>query len=186
LPDDRAAQTPVKIYIKTVIHHPEQQVTEDQANEFEKDHLYRANSEAELTSSSSPTMSSQASTAPETYELITFGQYQETQTAAYLRYQEVLEVGTVNTTVKITNDEMLILRSGALKMRMVFRPGKPVSGTYHSPHGFMEIVTEAQNFTHHHNHKSNEGHITLKYDLSMQETLAGTYHLDIKYEEERK
>nr|WP_318506747.1 DUF1934 domain-containing protein [Bacillus sp. T3] len=124
MPDDRAAQTPVKIYIKTVIHHPQQQVTEDQANKFESENQYRANSE-EFTSSSSPTMPSQASTQPETYELITFGQYQETQTAAYLRYQEVLEVGTVNTTVKITNDEMLILRSGALNMRMVFRPGSP-------------------------------------------------------------
>lgn len=185
MPDDRAAQTPVKIYIKTVIHHPQQQEAEEQVNEIENDNQHRTNS-PELPSSLTPTTLSQESAEPETYELITFGQYQETQTATYLRYQEALEVGTVNTTVKITNDEMLILRSGALKMRMVFRPGKPVSGTYHSPHGYMEIVTEAQNFTHDYNNKSNKGHITLKYDLSMQETLAGTYHLDIKYEEERK
>lgn len=155
MPDDRAAQLPVKIYIKTTVYHP----SED---------------------------SSLASVAPETYELIVFGQYQETSTAAYLRYQEAMEVGAVNTTVKITEDELLILRSGALKMRMVFRCNKPVSGTYHSPHGYMEIVTEAHAFAHNHNTKTNEGNIALQYDLSMQETLAGTYQLEIKYEEERK
>ncbi|WP_187118987.1 DUF1934 domain-containing protein [Bacillus marasmi] len=151
--EHRASQTqiPVKLYIKTVIYHPE-------------------------------------STEPEKYELIVFGQYQRTATASYLRYQEVLEAGTVNTTVKIAHNdrEMMILRNGAIKMRMVFRPNTPVSGTYHAPHGYMEIVTEAKSFAHEHNNNTNEGTIKLKYDLSMQETLAGTYNLEIKYKEERK
>jgi uncharacterized beta-barrel protein YwiB (DUF1934 family) len=149
LPENRAPQIPVKLYIKTVINH-----------------------------SDSP--------EPENYELIVFGQYQKTNTAAYLRYEEILDGGKVNTTVKIAQDEILILRSGAIKMRMVFRPGLPVSGTYHSQHGYMEIVTEAKSMHHGHNDLTNEGIINLTYDLSMQENLAGTYKLDIKYKEERK
>lgn len=149
----RAPQTqiPVKLYIKTVIYHPE-------------------------------------STEPENYELIVFGHYQRTQAATYIRYQEVLDEGNVNTTVKIAHDdeEILILRNGAIKMRMVFRPNKPVSGTYHAPHGYMEIVTEAKSFAHEHIDETNAGTIKLKYDLSMQETLAGTYNLEIKYKEERR
>ncbi|MGJ7920699.1 DUF1934 domain-containing protein [Neobacillus sp. LXY-4] len=122
----------------------------------------------------------------ETYELTAFGRYQQTATASFLRYEEAMEVGPVNTMIKMAENEVLILRNGAVKMRMVFRKGLAVSGTYHSPHGLMEIITEAKSIDHSHNKETNEGMINLHYDLSMQATLAGTYHLEIKYEEERK
>ncbi|NMD70023.1 DUF1934 domain-containing protein [Bacillus sp. DNRA2] len=125
---------------------------------------------------------------PENFELILFGHYQHTANATYLRYQEVMDVGTVNTTIKLSHndDEMVILRNGAMKMRMVFRPNKQVSGAYHTENGYMEIVTEAKSFAYQHNDQTNEGTINLTYDLSMQEILAGTYNLEIKYKEERK
>jgi uncharacterized beta-barrel protein YwiB (DUF1934 family) len=140
-------QIPVKIYIKTMVHHGGDK---------------------------------------ETYELTAFGRYQKTATAAYLRYEEAMDVGMVNTTVKITEKDMLIIRNGAVKTRMVFRPGQAVSGTYHSPHGLLQMVTEAKSFEHSHDNETNDGIIKLHYDLSIQATLAGTYHLEIKYEEEQK
>lgn len=123
----------------------------------------------------------------ETYRLTAFGQYQQTATAAYLRYEEVMDgdVGNVKTTIKVSETETLILRNGAVKMRMVLRPGIEVSGTYHSPHGIMETVITAQEIDHSFNGQTNEGIINLTYDLNVQGTLAGTYHLEIKFKEEQ-
>lgn len=123
---------------------------------------------------------------PEVYELIASGNYQKKASAAYLRYDEAMDVGTVNTTVKVTERDLLILRNGPVKMRMVFQPGQAVSGTYHSPHGLLEIITEADSLESFHNDQTNEGFINLQYNLTMQDTMAGTYQVEIKYKEEGK
>ena len=121
----------------------------------------------------------------ETYKLTAFGSYQQTATAVYLRYEEEMDVGNVKTTVKVSDTETLILRNGAVKMRMVLRPGIEVSGTYHSPHGIMETIITTHKIDHSFNQQTNQGIINLTYDLSMQGTLAGTYHLEIKFKEEQ-
>lgn len=122
----------------------------------------------------------------ETYELIAFGRYQKTDSAQYLRYEEAMEVGNVNTTLKITEEEMLILRNGPVKMRMTFRLGQPISGTYSTPLGFMEIVTEAKKLHYSINETERAGTVSLKYDLTVQGALAGTYQLEINFKEEGK
>ena len=92
---------------------------------------------------------------PEVYELVAFGSRQKKASSTYLRYEEAMDVGNVSTTVKLSDGEMLILRNGAVKMRMVFQPDKAIPGTYHSPHGLLEIVTEAKRLESFHNDQTN-------------------------------
>src|SRR4051794_28246418 len=54
----------------------------------------------------------------ETYELITFGHYYKKTKSVFLRYEEFVEEGTINTVVKISDQEGSIIRSGAVKMRI--------------------------------------------------------------------
>ena len=66
----------------------------------------------------------QNGTEKETYELITFGYYVKKTKSVFLRYEEFLEEGTINTIVKISGQEGSILRTGAVKMRIPFQQNK--------------------------------------------------------------
>lgn len=122
----------------------------------------------------------------EIYELTVFGRYQKTDSASFLRYEEVVEAGTVTTTVKITEEGALILRSGALKMRMTFRENQTITGTYQSPYGTLQTEAITKQLEHSYHPHTKEGHLELLYDLIIQGSQAGTYHLTITYKEEAK
>lgn len=116
----------------------------------------------------------------ETFELVVFGRAYHKGDAFFLRYEEVLEEGTVRTIVKVANEEALILRSGAVKMRLPFRLNKILRGSYEMPFGTFETSTMARRIEH------IEGLIDIVYDFTMQGTPAGTYHLEITFQEDKK
>lgn len=122
----------------------------------------------------------------ETYELITFGEYIRKSSSSYLRYEEVTEEGSIQTTVKIAEREGSILRNGAVKMRLPFQKNKYLSGSYETPYGTLEMGTKTSRISHEFNESIRKGEIDLLYDLKMQGTHAGTYHLLISFEEEKR
>ncbi|KHD86725.1 DUF1934 domain-containing protein [Heyndrickxia ginsengihumi] len=118
----------------------------------------------------------------ETIELILFGRYYEKGNAAFLKYDEVLEEGTVHTIIKIAEDGALILRSGALKMRLSLQTNEQRNGSYESQFGTFLLQTKAKEICHQ-QMRENNGAISLKYELHMQAKTVGTYNMTIKYEE---
>jgi uncharacterized beta-barrel protein YwiB (DUF1934 family) len=64
----------------------------------------------------------------ETFELMVFGTYFEKGNAAYLRYEEAVEEGSVRTIVKMAQNVALILRGGAIKMRLPFELNRKLNG----------------------------------------------------------
>ncbi len=115
-------------------------------------------------------------------ELIVFGSYHKKERAAYLQYEEVLEeVGTVRTIVKVSDEEMLILRSGAIKMRLSFRLQEKLRGSYEVPMGAFETATLAQKMEYY-SDEQGSGEIDLVYDFEMQGNDAGRFHLKILFE----
>ncbi|MEH7115844.1 DUF1934 domain-containing protein [Neobacillus vireti] len=114
----------------------------------------------------------------ETIELKVFGRYFEKDGAAFLKYEEVLEEGTVRTIVKITPGEALILRGGAVKMRLPFKLHKKLRGSYEMPFGVFETMTMTRRLEH------SMGLIDILYDFTMQGSPGGTYHLEITFQEE--
>ncbi len=119
----------------------------------------------------------------EAFELTTFGRYYEKNESIFLQYEEVIEEGTVKSIVKVSKKEALILRSGAVNMRMVFEEDKKHAGRYETPFGIMRIETMTKRLDH--QVGSNTGSMDILYDLHMQGALAGTYHLEISFEEEK-
>jgi len=116
----------------------------------------------------------------ETFELTVFGRYYQKDQASFLQYEEVLEEGTVRTIVKVAKDEALILRGGAVKMRLPFRLHKTLRGSYEMPFGTFETLTMAKRIEH------TDGLIDILYDFTMQGSPAGTYHLEITFQEDQK
>ncbi|MDQ0200906.1 YwiB family protein [Neobacillus ginsengisoli] len=116
----------------------------------------------------------------DSFELTVFGRYYKKNNAAFLQYEEVTEEGSVRTIVKTAADEALILRSGAVKMRLPFRLHKKMKGSYEMPFGRFETTTTAKKIEH------SDGSIDILYDFALQGSQAGTYHLEITFQEDKK
>lgn len=122
----------------------------------------------------------------ETFELTTFGRYYRKASSSYLQYDEVMEEGDVHTTVKISGNEVLILRSGAIKMRLHFLLNKKTPGNYKTPFGLLETSALTKRLDTDFSEEKQEGHVDLLYDMAIQGSNAGTYHMTINYKEEAK
>jgi uncharacterized beta-barrel protein YwiB (DUF1934 family) len=116
----------------------------------------------------------------ETFELTVFGRYYKKGDASFLQYEEVMEEGSVRTVVKVAGDEALILRSGAVKMRLPFKLHKEVTGSYEMPFGRFLATTIAKRI------KLADGLIDILYDFALQGSPMVTYHLEISFQEEKK
>jgi uncharacterized beta-barrel protein YwiB (DUF1934 family) len=120
----------------------------------------------------------------DSFELVSFGQYYEKGDAFFLKYDEVQEEGTIHTIVKITDTQALILRSGAVKMRMVFNEEEEMNGSYESELGTLLLTTKTKKLTHTKNLTKAEGDFNLSYELNMQGSPVGDYEMSIHFKEE--
>lgn len=121
----------------------------------------------------------------ETYELVTFGHYYKKTSSVFLRYEEVLEEGKIQTVVKISGQEGSLLRSGAVKMRIPFQKNKRLTGSYETPYGLFELSTVTSKIQHSFDEEFKKGEFSFLYRLTMQGSDAGTYQLTIRFEEEQ-
>jgi uncharacterized beta-barrel protein YwiB (DUF1934 family) len=119
----------------------------------------------------------------ETFELMVFGTYFEKGNAAYLRYEEAMEEGSVRTIVKMTPDEALILRGGAVKMRLPFEVNRTLNGSYEMPLGQFATETMAKRIDY--SYENGKGRFRVLYDFSMEGAPTNTYELEIAFQEEK-
>jgi uncharacterized beta-barrel protein YwiB (DUF1934 family) len=120
----------------------------------------------------------------ETFELVLFGRYYKKEDAIYLQYEEVQEEGTIHSVVKVKEFEAVILRKGAVNMRMSFSKKEEMPGSYESPFGTMLLTTKTDVLSWEQNEEDTlEGAIRLKYHLHSHGSYVGTYDLSITYKE---
>jgi len=120
----------------------------------------------------------------ETFELMVFGTYFEKGNSAYLRYEEAMEEGSVRTIVKMAQNEALILRGGAIKMRLPFEVDRKLNGSYEMPFGQFATVTKAKRIDY--SYENGKGRFGVLYDFAMEGAQASTYQLEIVFQEEKK
>lgn len=119
----------------------------------------------------------------ETFELHVFGRYSQKGNADFLQYEEVMEEGSVRTIVKMAAEEALILRGGAVKMRLPFELNRKLNGSYEMPFGQFAIVTKAKRMDY--SYENRKGQFEIVYDFSMEGSPQGTYHLEIAFQEDK-
>lgn len=122
----------------------------------------------------------------ESIEWVGFGQYLEKDGSSYVKYEEVIEEGTIKTIVKIAEHEGLILRSGAVKMRLSFLLNKKRNGSYETPYGTFLMVTDTKRLSFEKEAESLSGLIDILYDLNVNGNNNGTYHMTIQLKEEKE
>ncbi|RUL53130.1 MULTISPECIES: DUF1934 domain-containing protein [Lysinibacillus] len=124
---------------------------------------------------------------PENYEMWLNGSYINKAGKTYLRYEEVLDDKSIQTTVKMDNLQALILRSGGVKMRLPFNSEKQESGHYDTQFGTLPILTETHQLTHDHEEEHGiNGNFKVQYDLIISGQSVGKYTLEIHYSEGQK
>ena len=122
----------------------------------------------------------------ENIELITFGTLHHMPNATYIRYIEHVENnGKINTTVKYDGDEMLIIRSGAVKMKQLYKIGTETSGSYDSIHGTLDLTTRTNKLEHTIHPETNEETFHVSYNLFLQHENVGNYSLTLTVKEEK-
>nr|WP_225435218.1 DUF1934 domain-containing protein [Bacillus aerolatus] len=117
----------------------------------------------------------------ENFELMLSGEFYEKNSSFFLKYDEVQEEGTVQTIVKFSEKGAVILRSGAVNMRLPFHMQEQLNGSYTSPHGTLAMTTQTQKlfYNHTYNESTLEGTFQLDYQLLMQGAPVGNYTLEI-------
>lgn len=120
----------------------------------------------------------------ETYELWLQGTWMKKDGKMYLRYDEILEDQTIHTTVKINNDKALILRSGAVNMRLPFSLESKQNGHYDTMYGTLPLQTKTHRLGFEHTEENNiSGRFNVQYDLIISGQSVGHYTLEIQYTE---
>lgn len=120
----------------------------------------------------------------QTTELITFGTLVKKENADFIQYDEVMEeVGTIDTTLKLAQDEALILRNGPVKMNLPLQKNKKRSGRYTTPYGIFDLETHTSRYAYLPIEYS--GTIELLYDLAIHGQSAGQFLLNIEFKEDK-
>ena len=117
----------------------------------------------------------------ETYEMWLQGAYIEKAGSPYLRYEEVQEDQAVRTTIKLASEKALILRNGAVKMRLPLNIDQLEAGHYKNALG--EIPISIQTHTLNFEGAQKSGQFTANYDLLIDGNSVGNYALEIHYQE---
>ncbi|MBM7605271.1 uncharacterized beta-barrel protein YwiB (DUF1934 family) [Metabacillus crassostreae] len=120
----------------------------------------------------------------EKIEVDTTGEYIEKGRSIYLRYNEKHELGSVRTTVKISGDEVVVMRSGAVTMKQRFIQAIPTVTDYGTPFGKLQLQT----FTHTLQFEKTEleDRLVILYDLQIDENEKHVHKLMISYKEDNK
>jgi uncharacterized beta-barrel protein YwiB (DUF1934 family) len=120
----------------------------------------------------------------DSFELIAFGRYYKKGNSAYLKYDEVQEEGTVHTIVKMASENALILRSGAVKMRLSFDEAHELNGSYETEIGTLLLTTTTNKLKYKEDEENKSGEFQVQYELHMQGSSVGQYQMVISFKEE--
>ncbi len=99
----------------------------------------------------------------------------------YLRYEEEQNREITKTMIKLDPDDALIMRTGAIQMRLPLERHGSKVGTYTNGPLAMDMVIETQDLSI--DFHEAEGRFHVRYDLHSEQSLLGSYELTIHYTE---
>ena len=117
----------------------------------------------------------------ERYEMWLHGTLVERAGTPYIKYEEVQDDQKVETTIKCTSEKALILRNGAVKMRLPLNRVAVQNGHYENMYGQIPLQTNTTNLLF--EQEENKGRFLANYDLIINGASVGHYKLEIQYQE---
>ena len=117
----------------------------------------------------------------ETIEMWLDGQLINKADSLYLKYEEMQDDKAIRTTMKLDQERALIMRAGAVKMRLPLNIFEQQMGHYESDFGSMPLATQTK--TMQFSRQGMRGDFHVQYDLLMGGQNVGNYTLDITFTE---
>lgn len=117
----------------------------------------------------------------ERYEMWLHGTLVERAGTPYIKYEEVQENQKIETTIKCTSEKALILRSGAVKMRLPLNSVAVQDGHYENMYGQIPLQTKTTTLLF--EQEENKGRFLANYDLLINGESVGHYKLELQYQE---
>ena len=117
----------------------------------------------------------------ERYEMWLHGTLVERAGTPYIKYEEVQEDQKIETTIKCTSGKALILRSGAVKMRLPLNSLAVQDGHYENMYGQIPLQTKTTTLLF--EQEGNKGRFLANYDLLINGESVGHYKLELQYQE---
>ncbi|WP_046216645.1 DUF1934 domain-containing protein [Paenibacillus wulumuqiensis] len=107
------------------------------------------------------------------------GQAFQKGSSIYIRYTELPESAQqeVRTTVRISKDEIKIMRHGGVEAEQSFRQGEQLTGFYRSPFTRFALITHTSLI--HNELNGYTGQVTWEYELYVHEQLSGTFKVSM-------
>ncbi|HEU5141028.1 MAG TPA: DUF1934 domain-containing protein [Bacillales bacterium] len=91
------------------------------------------------------------------------------ENATYIRYKEEIEdTGSVRNVIKINEEEVTIIRNGAVGMRQSFLEGQTTEGFYDTQFGSMNMETFTRRVDYEWTTREGIGNMKLAYQLKLQ------------------
>lgn len=118
----------------------------------------------------------------ETYEMWLEGSITHKAGNDYLRYEEVQEDQKIRTTIKLAGRDTVILRNGAVKMRMPLNIEQSEIGHYESMYGSLPLETTTHQLAIDAQADGSTRFLT-QYDLRVAGNSVGNYTLEINFTE---
>jgi uncharacterized beta-barrel protein YwiB (DUF1934 family) len=129
----------------------------------------------ELTSAFSMNMS-----PPDMSQFVYSGQLYFVNGAWYIKYVEQEEDGQTYTTLKVKEDEIMVIRNGLVTMRHSYRPGIRTSGSYAGPGGMMWMDTATKEMQVCYDKEGDLSAVVWTYDLYLNEQKVGRYRISCR------
>ena len=119
----------------------------------------------------------------ETHELEATGRYIEKSNSMYLKYEEEQNGRKIQTTIKMDDSEALIMRSGAIKMRLPFDTERTRPGEYGNGPASMKLLVKTNRLEFAEQAERGDGRFNVAYELHAEGSLLGAYEITITYSE---
>ena len=119
----------------------------------------------------------------ETHELHAIGQYIKKAGRSYLKFNEEQSGNRIETTVKMGDKDALIMRRGAVDMRLPFNLDEERQGTYGSGPANFQLIVKTNNLEFTKLVDGFGGRFTVAYELVAEGSVLGIYELTITYSE---
>lgn len=119
----------------------------------------------------------------ESHEIEATGRYIEKAGNTYLKYDEQQDGGEIQSTVKMGNTEALIMRRGAITMRLPFFENQDKPGEYGNAQANLKLLVRTKRLEFTKEVTGVGGRFSVAYELHAEGALLGTYELSITYSE---
>ncbi|MHA6258945.1 YwiB family protein [Sporosarcina sp. CAU 1771] len=120
----------------------------------------------------------------ETHNLQLTGECIQKSGRLYLKFVETQDSEAVQTTVKLGEEDALIMRSGAVNMRLPFELEETRPGNYGNGPAAFELIVQTKRLEFVGN--VSNGQFNVGYNLLAEGAILGTYKLSITYSEGTK